>query len=51
MLKFYINKKNEKVYTLKSSQDDKQTLEAHYKFIKFKDEKERNNPYISKQVK
>jgi hypothetical protein len=36
-LKYYINEKGEKVYTLKES---KETKDAHYKFIKFKDVKE-----------
>jgi len=41
LLKFYINEKNEKVYTLKGSIEGKPTQEAHYKFIKFKDASEK----------
>jgi len=37
ILKFYINEKGEKVYTLKGSHNNRQTQEAHYKFIKLKD--------------
>lgn len=40
MLKFYLNNKKEKIYTLKVENKDKATQEAHYKFIKFKDSKE-----------
>lgn len=36
-LKFYINENKEKVYTLKEVNNNKQTQEAHYKFIKLKD--------------
>ncbi len=36
-LKYYVNEKGEKVYTLNES---KETKDAHYKFIKFKDVKE-----------
>jgi hypothetical protein len=43
-LKFLLDKEGKKVYTLKSSINNKPTQEAHYKFIKFdkrsKDEKE-----------
>ncbi len=39
-LKYYINENKEKIYTLKSKHKDKQTIEAHYKFIKFKESKE-----------
>ena len=35
ILKYYINKNKEKVYTLKEKHESKETLEAHYKFIKF----------------
>jgi rRNA maturation protein Nop10 len=38
-LKFYINEKKEKVYTLKETVNSKKTEEAHYKFIKLKDAK------------
>jgi hypothetical protein len=37
ILKFYINSKGEKVYTLKGNHENRQTESAHYKFIKFKD--------------
>jgi len=37
ILKFYINEKSEKIYTLKEKHNNKETLEAHYKFIKFKE--------------
>lgn len=40
LLKYYINNKNEKVYTLKGSIEGKPTQDAHYKFIKMKDVKE-----------
>lgn len=36
ILKYYMNKE-EKIYTLKGSIDGKETKDAHYKFIKFKD--------------
>jgi hypothetical protein len=36
-LKFYINSKGEKVYTLKEEIQDTKTNEAHYKFIKIRD--------------
>lgn len=36
-LKYYLNEKGEKVYTLKQSHDNNQTKEAHYKFLKFTD--------------
>ena len=38
-LRYYINEKDgkqEKVYTLKTNVNDKETMSAHYKFIKFK---------------
>ncbi|MEK6878335.1 MAG: hypothetical protein AABY22_01935 [Nanoarchaeota archaeon] len=35
-LKFYI-KDNKKIYTLKQTIDGKETKDAHYKFLKFKD--------------
>ena len=35
ILKYYINENNEKIYTLKEKHNNKETLEAHYKFIKF----------------
>lgn len=38
-LKYYI-KNNQKVYTLKETISKVEVKEAHYKFIKFKDEKE-----------
>jgi len=36
-LKFYINSKGEKIYTLKEEFEGKKTNEAHYKFIKIRD--------------
>ncbi len=33
-LKYFIDEKGKKVYTLKSNLDNKTTLDAHYKFIK-----------------
>lgn len=38
-LKFYKNKKGDKIYTLKGKIDNEETKEAHYKFIKIKDMK------------
>lgn len=35
ILKYYINEKKEKAYTLKPIHNNKPTIEAHYKFIKF----------------
>lgn len=35
-LKFYTNKENEKVYTLKDKINNQLTSSAHYKFIKIK---------------
>jgi len=45
ILKYYINKNKEKVYTLKEKQEGKETLDAHYKFIKFTEDpnKEKEN--------
>lgn len=40
ILKYYINDKGEKVYTLQSTHNNKPTQEAHYKFIKFVESKE-----------
>jgi len=40
ILKFYVNKNGEKVYTLKSEHNNKPTMEAHYKFVKVRDVKE-----------
>ena len=37
-LRFYINNKKEKIYTLKDKVDKQVTSEAHYKFIKFKEQ-------------
>lgn len=34
-LKFYLNKENKKIYTLKKISPEGQLNEAHYKFIKF----------------
>ena len=36
-LKYYINKNNQKIYTLKESVDSTPTIDAHYKFIKIRD--------------
>ena len=35
-LKFYLNNKREKVYTLKDKINNQDTNSAHYKFIKIK---------------
>lgn len=43
ILKFYINEKGEKVYTLKGSNNGKQTEEAHYKFIKLRDNQNKDS--------
>ncbi|MEK6915925.1 MAG: hypothetical protein AABW89_05290 [Nanoarchaeota archaeon] len=43
LLKFYINKEGKKTYTLKEKQDNQKTSDAHYKFIKFKDEEHHDN--------
>lgn len=40
-LKYYIED-NKKVYTLKDKIDNKQTIDAHYKFIKVRSIKENN---------
>ena len=37
-LKFYLNNKGEKIYTLKDKINNKETSSAHYKFIKIKSE-------------
>jgi len=42
LLKYYINKKGKKVYTLKEKENNEQTKEAHYKFIKFKENHQNN---------
>ena len=39
ILKYYINNKGEKVYTLKEKHEGKATIEAHYKFIKFTEDR------------
>ena len=36
-LRFYINAKKEKVYTLKDKINNQETKDAHYKFIKYKE--------------
>lgn len=41
-LKYYI-KDNKKIYTIKGNIEGKQTQDAHYKFIKFKDASEHDN--------
>ena len=35
-LKFYLDSKGDKIYTLKDKINDKKTSPAHYKFIKIK---------------
>ncbi len=39
-LRYFLNKENEKIYTLKEKIKDEQTKEAHYKFLKLKSFKE-----------
>lgn len=39
ILKYYLNEKKEKIYTLKEKHNNKSTEEAHYKFIKFSETK------------
>jgi len=39
-LKYVLNEKGEKIYTLKEKTGDIATLDAHYKFIKIKSIKE-----------
>lgn len=39
-LKFYTDKDNKKVYTLKDKANGKETKDAHYKFIKIRSVKE-----------
>ena len=41
-LKYYINKENKKVYTLKHKVNNVQTKDAHYKFIKFNEDPKDN---------
>ncbi len=36
-LKFYLDKKGKKIYTLKSDVSGNATKDAHYKFIKIRD--------------
>ncbi len=36
-LKFHLDSKGEKIYTLKEEIENKKTNEAHYKFIKIRD--------------
>jgi len=44
-LKYYIDKEGKKAYTLKSKINNKETEDAHYKFIKIKSVKEKlENP-------
>lgn len=40
ILRYYLNKDGNKVYTLKKSISEKETKEAHYKFLKFVDKLE-----------
>ncbi len=41
-LKFYINLNKEKIYTLEENIDNKETQNAHYKFIKIRDAPKQN---------
>ncbi|MEK6792570.1 MAG: hypothetical protein AABX95_02025 [Nanoarchaeota archaeon] len=34
-LKYYLDQNKERIYTLKDKHNSKETAEAHYKFIKF----------------
>ncbi|NCN98576.1 hypothetical protein GW923_00085 [Candidatus Pacearchaeota archaeon] len=36
-LRYFVDKKGNKVYTLQDSLEDQETKSAHYKFIKIKD--------------
>jgi len=38
-LKFFLNEKGEKKYTLKEEIDRQKTKDAHYKFLKIRDAK------------
>lgn len=40
-LRFYINEEGKKVYTLKNQVDGRDTMDAHYKFIRLKSIKEK----------
>ncbi len=42
-LKFYISSEEKKIYTLKDNFEKKNTLDAHYKFIKIRDAPTNNN--------
>ena len=42
-LKFFIDSKKKKVYTLQQEKENKRTSDAHYKFIKFKDQTEQED--------
>lgn len=42
-LKFYINEKGKKVYTLKDKVGSEETKDAHYKFIKIRDAPKNND--------
>lgn len=48
-LKFYLNSKKEKIYTLKEQVENKKTLDAHYKFIKIKDAPPSNTLKVQKR--
>jgi hypothetical protein len=42
-LKFYIDSEGKKVYTLKENIQEKNTIDAHYKFVKIRDAPTTNN--------
>ncbi len=42
-LKFFIDSKKKKVYTLEQEKENKKTQDAHYKFIKFRDKAEQED--------
>ncbi len=42
-LKFFIDSKKKKVYTLQEEKENKKTQDAHYKFIKFQDKIEQED--------
>lgn len=42
-LKFFIDSKKKKVYTLQQEKENKKTHDAHYKFLKFQDKSEQKD--------
>ena len=44
-LKYFLDKENKKIYTLKEETDSFKTKDAHYKFIKIRDAP-KSNPNI-----